>query len=80
MYNQEGKLEEWWTNATSAGFQKKLDCIVTQYSGVFPFIPDTLFRTSFLMTAIAYTIDDENGNKVHVNVSFEHFRTISGLG
>ncbi|KAL0947409.1 hypothetical protein HGRIS_013522 [Hohenbuehelia grisea] len=32
LYNQEGKLEEWWTNATSAGFQEKQDCIVKQYS------------------------------------------------
>ncbi|EPQ58373.1 Metalloprotease [Gloeophyllum trabeum ATCC 11539] len=32
MYNQEGKLEEWWTNVTSAGFQIKQDCIVKQYS------------------------------------------------
>ncbi|TFK55167.1 metalloprotease [Heliocybe sulcata] len=32
LYNQEGKLEEWWTNATSAGFQAKQDCIVKQYS------------------------------------------------
>lgn len=38
MYNQEGKLEEWWTNTTSAGFQKKLDCIVKQYSGESPLL------------------------------------------
>lgn len=33
MYNQQGKLEEWWTNTTTEGFQKKQDCIVQQYSG-----------------------------------------------
>ncbi|KZT28481.1 metalloprotease [Neolentinus lepideus HHB14362 ss-1] len=32
LYNQDGKLEEWWTNTTSAGFQVKQDCIVKQYS------------------------------------------------
>ena len=34
LYNQRGKLEQWWTNATSAGFQKKQDCIVKQFSGI----------------------------------------------
>ncbi|KAI3608021.1 endothelin-converting enzyme 1 [Moniliophthora roreri] len=33
LYNQEGKLEEWWTNSTSEGYQEKLDCIVKQYNG-----------------------------------------------
>ncbi|GAW06292.1 endothelin-converting enzyme 1 [Lentinula edodes] len=32
LYNQQGKLEQWWTNATSAGFQSKLDCIIEQFS------------------------------------------------
>jgi len=32
LYNQQGKLEQWWTNTTSAGFQVKQDCIVKQYS------------------------------------------------
>jgi endothelin-converting enzyme len=32
LYNQEGKLEEWWTNATSEGFDRKQECIVKQYS------------------------------------------------
>ncbi|KAF4608964.1 hypothetical protein EYR40_001317 [Pleurotus pulmonarius] len=32
LYNQNGKLEEWWTNSTSKGFQTKQDCIVKQYS------------------------------------------------
>ncbi|KDQ60672.1 hypothetical protein JAAARDRAFT_708451 [Jaapia argillacea MUCL 33604] len=32
MYNQQGKLEQWWTNATSQGFQVLQDCIVKQYS------------------------------------------------
>ncbi|KAK7049256.1 hypothetical protein VNI00_005857 [Paramarasmius palmivorus] len=33
LYNQDGKLEEWWTNSTSEGYQEKLDCIVKQYNG-----------------------------------------------
>ncbi|KAH9484148.1 Endothelin-converting enzyme-like protein [Psilocybe cubensis] len=33
LYNQEGKLKQWWTNATSEGFKVKQDCIVEQYSG-----------------------------------------------
>lgn len=32
LYNQKGKLEEWWTNATSERFNVKQDCIVKQYS------------------------------------------------
>ncbi|KAH8813440.1 endothelin-converting enzyme 1 [Flagelloscypha sp. PMI_526] len=32
LYNQEGKLEEWWTNATSEGFNKIQTCIVDQYA------------------------------------------------
>ncbi|PSR94067.1 hypothetical protein PHLCEN_2v4495 [Hermanssonia centrifuga] len=32
LYNQQGKLEQWWTNATSEGFKKVQDCIVEQYS------------------------------------------------
>ncbi|KAG7086631.1 hypothetical protein E1B28_002573 [Marasmius oreades] len=32
LYNQAGKLEQWWTNSTSEGFQKKQNCIVKQYS------------------------------------------------
>jgi endothelin-converting enzyme len=33
LYNQQGKLEQWWTNSTTEGFQVKQDCIVKQYSG-----------------------------------------------
>ncbi|KAL1758319.1 hypothetical protein FB107DRAFT_258860 [Schizophyllum commune] len=32
LYNQEGKLEQWWTNETSEGFDRKQECIVEQYS------------------------------------------------
>ncbi|KAE9406762.1 zincin [Gymnopus androsaceus JB14] len=32
LYNQKGKLEEWWTNSTSEGFQVKQDCIIEQFS------------------------------------------------
>ncbi|KAI0363474.1 Metalloprotease [Pilatotrama ljubarskyi] len=32
LYNQEGKLEQWWTNKTSAGFNERQKCIVEQYS------------------------------------------------
>jgi len=32
LYNQHGKLEEWWTDETSAGFNEKQKCIVKQYS------------------------------------------------
>ncbi|EIN07764.1 Metalloprotease [Punctularia strigosozonata HHB-11173 SS5] len=32
MYNQQGKLEEWWTNATSAAFNERAECISKQYS------------------------------------------------
>ncbi|EJF65996.1 metalloprotease [Dichomitus squalens LYAD-421 SS1] len=32
LYNQDGKLEEWWTNTTSEGFNVRQKCIVDQYS------------------------------------------------
>ncbi|KAJ6608579.1 hypothetical protein B0H10DRAFT_2166528 [Mycena sp. CBHHK59/15] len=32
LYNQNGKLENWWTNSSNAGFQIKQECIETQYS------------------------------------------------
>ncbi|KAI0709419.1 Metalloprotease [Earliella scabrosa] len=32
LYNQEGKLEEWWTNTTSEGFNVRQKCIVDQFS------------------------------------------------
>ncbi|KAF7338682.1 Endothelin-converting enzyme 1 [Mycena venus] len=32
LYNQEGRLENWWTNSSNAGFQVKQECIVNQYS------------------------------------------------
>jgi len=31
-YNQDGKLEEWWTNETSDAFDIRRDCIANQYS------------------------------------------------
>ncbi|KAI0341783.1 Metalloprotease [Trametopsis cervina] len=32
LFNQHGKLEQWWTNETSAGFEKLHTCISDQYS------------------------------------------------
>ncbi|KAK7449695.1 hypothetical protein VKT23_013168 [Stygiomarasmius scandens] len=32
LYNQDGKLEQWWTNETSDGFNEKQECIVNQFS------------------------------------------------
>ncbi|KZO95345.1 Metalloprotease [Calocera viscosa TUFC12733] len=32
MYNQQGKLEEWWTNTTSAAYDERVKCISEQYS------------------------------------------------
>ncbi|KAF9233936.1 hypothetical protein BU15DRAFT_90170 [Melanogaster broomeanus] len=32
LYNQQGKLEEWWTRQTSDSYQIRQDCIVEQYS------------------------------------------------
>ena len=34
LYNQNGKLEQWWTNATSEGFKEKQECIAKQYSSM----------------------------------------------
>jgi endothelin-converting enzyme len=33
LYNQDGKLEEWWTNSTTEAFKSHQKCIVDQYSG-----------------------------------------------
>lgn len=35
-YTGTGKLEDWWTPATSAAFQKRVDCIINQYSKFSP--------------------------------------------
>ncbi|KAJ7074256.1 hypothetical protein C8F01DRAFT_1272809 [Mycena amicta] len=32
LYNQEGKLQNWWTPESNAGFQVKQECIEAQYS------------------------------------------------
>lgn len=32
MYNQNGKLEVWWTNETSEAFDEKQQCLSKQYS------------------------------------------------
>ncbi|KAG9318324.1 Metalloprotease [Chiua virens] len=32
LYNEQGKLEEWWTRQTSDAYQIRQDCIVEQYS------------------------------------------------
>ncbi|KAG8919503.1 hypothetical protein FRC02_001598 [Tulasnella sp. 418] len=32
LYNQRGKLEEWWTNSTSHHFEERKECIAEQYS------------------------------------------------
>ncbi|KAG8883883.1 hypothetical protein FRB97_005721 [Tulasnella sp. 331] len=32
MYNQRGKLEEWWTNSTSEAFEVRKNCLAEQYS------------------------------------------------
>ena len=35
-YTGSGKLEDWWTPSTSAAFQKRVDCIIEQYSKFSP--------------------------------------------
>jgi predicted metalloendopeptidase len=32
LYNQDGKLEEWWTNGTTEAFKARQTCIVDQYA------------------------------------------------
>lgn len=32
LYNDKGRLEDWWTNATTAAFEKKSQCIIDQYA------------------------------------------------
>ena len=66
LYNQDGKLEEWWTNATSEGFNKKASCIQKQYSG------RSLHSSPparGIEASIAYYVLDDKGERVYVNVS-----------
>lgn len=35
LYNPEGKLEEWWTKATSEGFNVRQKCLAKQYSSYY---------------------------------------------
>jgi predicted metalloendopeptidase len=39
LYNQDGKLEEWWTNSTTKAFDARQTCIVDQYSSASVFPP-----------------------------------------
>lgn len=32
LFNQDGKLEEWWSNSTSEAFDEKASCLAKQYS------------------------------------------------
>ncbi|KAH7929791.1 zincin [Leucogyrophana mollusca] len=71
LYNQQGKLEEWWTPETSEGYQVKQDCIVRQYSCKYllPFTSD-----------MAYTVDDGKGGVVHVNGNLTSGENIGDTG
>jgi len=40
LYNPEGKLEEWWTKATSEGFNKRQTCLAKQYSSYYVLDPN----------------------------------------
>ncbi|VDC06015.1 unnamed protein product [Peniophora sp. CBMAI 1063] len=40
MYNQDGKLEEWWSNSTSEAFNGKQKCIEQQYGNYTVIGPD----------------------------------------
>jgi len=33
LFNAHGQLEEWWSNATSAAFDERAQCLAKQYSG-----------------------------------------------
>ena len=67
MYNQEGKLEEWWTNTTSEGFNVRQKCIVDQFSSAY--IIEMTCVLTFINAMADYTIDDGKGEQIHVNVS-----------
>lgn len=32
LYNQQGKLETWWSNSTSEEFEIRKECLAKQYS------------------------------------------------
>lgn len=36
-YNGHGKLEDWWMPQTAAAYQKRVDCVIRQYSKFSPF-------------------------------------------
>jgi endothelin-converting enzyme len=36
MFNQEGKIEQWWTNQTVDGFRGRQECVSKQYSSMYP--------------------------------------------
>ena len=66
MYNQDGKLEEWWTNSTSEGFNVRQKCIVDQYSSML-FLPCSSHCAPLTRRLVDYTVDDGKGGKIHVN-------------
>lgn len=75
MFNQQGKLEEWWTNSTSENFNVIQKCISKQYSCKMK-LP--LLILSDLETA--YTIDDGKGHQIHVNGELTSGENIADQG
>ncbi|EGN96086.1 hypothetical protein SERLA73DRAFT_112168 [Serpula lacrymans var. lacrymans S7.3] len=65
LYNQHGKLEEWWTPATSEEFQSRQDCIIKQYS---------------CKSSSSYAIYDGKGGLVHVNGNLTSGENIGDTG
>ena len=66
LYNQNGKLEEWWTNKTSEGFKVRQKCIVDQYSSTQ--LPTVRMRMLIMISFLDYTVEDGKGGVIHVNV------------
>jgi len=76
MFNQKGKLDEWWTNSTSENFNVIQKCISKQYSC------RSLGKigANRLIYRIAYTIDDGKGNQIPVNGELTSGENIADQG
>lgn len=75
MFNQNGKLEEWWTNTTSAAFNERAACLSAQYSSACSGI-----AVEARLTSTDYTIDDGKGNKVPINGNLTSGENIGDSG
>ncbi|PWN89837.1 zincin [Acaromyces ingoldii] len=70
LFDEQGRLHDWWTNDTAKAFEKRKDCIVDQYAGYT--IPDTHGRPQHLRSK--FTIGEDVADAGGLAQSFRAWR------